>query len=197
LGFLDEYGNSQSLSEVLLSSFNAFDCEHHDLNDFFSNDCINYSYQLLGKTYYFTLVEDPKIIVCAFTIANDSIKTNLLPTPRKNKINRSIPNPKRLNSYPAALIGRLGVNKDFKRKGIDRELMDFIKSRFIDENNKTGCRFLVVDSYNESDPLSHYLRNDFQTLFELEEDEKKYTKVATGETLRTRLMSFDLIRLKS
>jgi GNAT superfamily N-acetyltransferase len=196
LGFLDEHCTFQPLTQVLLSSCIAFDCGHHDLNDFFASDCINYSNELLGKTYCFTLDENPMVIVCAFTIANDSIKTNLLPKPRKNKINRSIPNEKRLNSYPAVLIGRLGVNKDFKRKGIGKGLMDFIKSWFIDETNKTGCRFLVVDSYNEEDPLKYYLSNGFQYLFETEEDEKKYTGVMTSESLRTRLMQFDLIVLR-
>jgi GNAT superfamily N-acetyltransferase len=196
LGFLDEYCTFRPLTYELLSSCKAFDCEHPDLNDFFASDCINYSNELLGKTYCFTLDEEPTTIVCAFTIANDSIKTNLLPKPRKNKINRQIPNEKRLNSYPAVLIGRLGVNKDFKRKGIGKGLMDFIKSWFIDETNKTGCRFLVVDSYNEDTPLKYYSSNGFQYLFETEEDEKKYTGVTTSESLRTRLMQFDLIVLR-
>jgi hypothetical protein len=151
---------------------------------------------LLGKTYCFTLDEKSDTIVCAFTISNDSIKINLLPKPKKNKLNRSIPNEKRLNSYPAALIGRLGVSKDFKRMGVGKELMDFIKSWFIDGSNKTGCRFLVVDSYNETDPLNYYKRNEFQFLFETEEDEKKYTGIRTSDPLRTRLMQFDLIVLR-
>jgi GNAT superfamily N-acetyltransferase len=150
LSFLAEYCSFQPLSEGLLSKCIPFDCDHPDLNDFFTNDCINYSYQLLGKTYCFTLAEKPETIVCAFTIANDSIKANHLPNNKKNKINRNIPNPKRLGSYPAVLIGRLGVNKDYKGKGIGRKLMNFIKSWFIDDNNKTGCRYLVVDSYNEA-----------------------------------------------
>lgn len=196
MGFLDEHCTFRPLTRELLSSCKAFNCGHPDLNDFFTNDCINYSYELLGKTYCFTFDEQPDVIVCAFTISNDSIKTNLLPKPRKNKINRPIPNQKRLNSYPAVLIGRLGVNKYFKRKGIGNELMDFIKSWFIDETNKTGCRFLVVDSYNEDSPLKYYLGNGFQYLFETEDDEKKYTGVLTSESLRTRLMQFDLIILR-
>lgn len=174
MGFLDSYCTFRSLNEDLINSCIQLDCENPDLNDFFASDCIRYSHELLGKSYCFTLDENPSIIVCAFTIANDSIKTNILPKPRKNKINRLIPNSKRLNSYPAVLIGRLGVNKNFKRKGIGNELMDFIKAWFIDGTNKTGCRFLVVDSYNEHGPLNYYINNGFQYLFETEEEEKKY-----------------------
>jgi len=196
LGFLNEYCTFKPFSLELLSSCRQFDCEHVDLNEFFANDCINYSGELLGKTYCFSLDENPDIAICLFTISNDSIKTGLLPNSRKNKINRPIPNGKRMHSYPAVLIGRLGVNKDFKRKGIGKELMDFIKSWFIDSGNKTGCRFLVVDSYNEQEPLSYYLKNGFEYLFDNKEDEKSYTGIKTEEPLHTRLMYFDLIILK-
>lgn len=174
-----------------------FDCNHPDLNDFFANDCIDYSFQLLGKTYCFTLNENPSIIACAFTISNDSIKASLLPNNKKNKLNRAIPNPKRLGCYPAVLIGRLGVNKELQGKGIGLDLLNFIKAWFIDDNNKTGCRYLVVDAYNEPIPLKYYLGNGFQYLFDTEVDEKKYTGVNTSDPLRTRLMFFDLIVLKS
>lgn len=138
--------------------------------------------------------KNPKEIVCAFTLSNDSIKAKLLPKPSKNRINRSITNQKRgLKSYPAVLIGRLGVCIDYEGKGIGKELMEFIKAWFIDENNKTACRFLVVDSYNEKKPLSYYSKNGFKFIFDNETDEKTYTGVITTDPLETRLMYFDLL----
>ena len=92
---------------------------------------------------------DPSIIVCAATISNDSIKSNSLPNSRKKKVSKSIPREKQFRSYPAVLIGRLGVNADYHSKGIGKELMDFVKSWFIDTSNKTDCSFVIVDSYNE------------------------------------------------
>lgn len=92
-------------------------------------------------------------MVCAFTVSNDSIKVNTLPNNRKKKLVKSIPRKKHFRSYTAVLIGRLGVNQNFKGIGIGKELMDFIKSWFIGSNNKTGCRFLVVDAYNEPLPI--------------------------------------------
>lgn len=161
---------------------------------------LNYTSELLGKSYCFTFDDDENQIVAAFTISNDSIKTYTLPNSRKKKINTDIPRQKQMKSYPAVLIGRLGVNKDFRKiegeeKSIGDQLMDFIKFWFIDKNNKTGCRFIVVDSYNSDVPLNYYKRNGFIELFSSEEQEKEYTNLPEDRNLATRLLYFDLIIL--
>jgi len=195
MGFLEDNCTFSILSQDLIESCNAFDCGHDDLNDFFTNDSQSYSSQLLGKSYCFLLDENPKEIVCAFTISNDSIKTNNLPNNRKKRVNKEIPRVKHFRSYPAVLIGRLGVSDKYKQNGIGRELMDFIKSWFIDPENKTGCRFVVVDSYNEDIPLAYYQRNSFEFLFSSPEQEKEYMGLPEDYLLKTRLMYFDLIVL--
>tara|TARA_R110000868_G_scaffold200944_2_gene448513 strand:+ start:3042 stop:3521 length:480 start_codon:yes stop_codon:yes gene_type:complete len=149
----------------------------------------------------FTLDENPEIIVCAFTISNDSIKTFLLPNARKKKVIKDIPREKTMKSYPAVLIGRLGVNKKYRfiegeTERTGKQLMDFIKSWFIDGANKTGCRFIVVDSYNDVSPLRYYTENQFIPLFSSDEQEKEYTGIPIEAILATRLMYFDLIILK-
>lgn len=101
--------------ENILKNTSPFDCGNSDLNDFFASDVINYSSQLLGKSYCFTLDSDERQIVAAFTISNDSIKTISLPNARKKKINADIPRPKQMKSYPAVLIGRLGVSVQFRK----------------------------------------------------------------------------------
>lgn len=184
-------------NQEVLDTCKPFDCGHEDLNDFFLNDCILYSNELIGKSYCFTLDKNPEMIVCAFTISNDSVKVTDLPNSRKKKVNELIPRTKQFRSYPAVLIGRLGVNQAFKGKGIGPELMDFIKAWFIDGENKTGCRFIVVDSYNEPGPISFYAKCDFKTLFSTEAQEKEYLDMPQEDKLSTRLMYFDLIVLKS
>tara|TARA_B100001059_G_C17748369_1_gene535682 strand:- start:548 stop:1159 length:612 start_codon:yes stop_codon:yes gene_type:complete len=200
LGFLLDNCTLKLYNQELIDSCNPFDCDHEDLNDFFTNDVDNYSSELLGKTYCFTLDEDPTIIVCAFTISNDSIKTTHLPNSRKKKVIKEIPRPKHMRSYPAVLIGRLGVHKNYRNiegeeERTGKQLMDFIKSWFIDGANKTGCRFIVVDSYNEIGPLKYYTRNEFIPLFSTEEQEKEFTGLPSEAELSTRLMFFDLIVL--
>ncbi|MEO8255186.1 MAG: N-acetyltransferase, partial [Flavobacterium sp.] len=67
---------------------------------------------------------------------------------------------------------------------------------FIDGANKTGCRFIVVDSYNTSGPLKYYSDNGFAPLFSTEEQEKEFTGLDKSSVLETRLMFYDLILLK-
>lgn len=109
--------------EQAVSFCNPFDCGHADLNDFFQNDSLNYLNELLGKTYCFTSNENPKVIVAAFTIANDSIKTTHLPQARKQAVQKLIPRQKTMRSYPAVLIGRLGVSQQVSGKGIGTDIL--------------------------------------------------------------------------
>ncbi|MDR0893782.1 MAG: hypothetical protein LBN06_00535 [Prevotellaceae bacterium] len=112
----------------------------------------------------------------------------------KNRLQRHIVNPKRGRSYPAVLIGRLGVNCNFQGKfyHVGSQLMTFIKEWFRHEDNKTGCRFLVVDAYNDPRVLHYYESNGFAPLHKSEDDEKGYYDIAKEELLKTRLMYFDL-----
>ncbi len=95
------------------------------------------------------------------------------------------------------MIGRLGVSKEFTSLGIGTELLNFIKSWFIERDNKTGCRFIIVDSYNTNEALNFYKKNGFNFLFSSEEQEKIATDVSNDSQIKTRLMYFDLITLYS
>ena len=195
--FLESSCSFEVLDEELINSTKLFECSNLDLNDFFQNDCIAFANELMGKTYCFTLDSDTKNIVCSFTISNDSIKTSILPNARKKKVLKNIPSQKRFKSYPAVLIGRLGVSKEFTYLGISTELLNFIKSWFIEMDNKTGCRFIIVDSYNTNEALNFYKKNGFNFLFSSEEQEKTATDVSNDSQIKTRLMYFDLITLYS
>lgn len=86
-------------------------------------------------------------------------------------------NEKRLKSYPAVKICRLGADLSARGLGIGTSLLNMIKSYFLDDN-KTGCRFVTVDAYASAIPF--YISNGFSPL--TEEDEKA----------DTRLLYFDL-----
>ena len=74
--------------------------------------------------------------------------------------------------------------------------MDFIKSWFVDGNNKTGCRFIVVDAYNDDNVIRYYTNNGFTTLFSTKVQEKEYYQLDEFDILNTRLLYFDLIVLR-
>jgi len=177
--------------------FNEFDCGDEDLNDFFKNDANDFDKEMLGKSYCFTHKKD---IICIFTISNDAIKRNEIPADSYKEVKKDIPKEKpRLRSYPAVLIGRLGVKKNFEGQGIGTQVMDFIKAWIASEKNKTGCRFLVVDAYNNEKGLRFYKKyNDFVYLIENEKSEAEYLniKLKDGEHLHTRKMYFDLKKVR-
>lgn len=183
-------------------NLNGFDCGNDDLNEFFLNDAPNYIEQLLGKTYGFVLNEDPSQVVALFTISNDSVKTDSLPNSRKKKVNKQIPREKQFRSYPATLLGRLGVNQAFKgggEGGVGDQMIEFLKYWFVDPENKTGCRFLVVDAYNKDNVLAFYRRNHFNDLFSSDEQEFEFlypNREFEADVLKTRLLFFDLLDLK-
>ena len=79
-------------------------------------------------------------------------------------------------------------------------LTHFLKwsqSWFIDEENKTGCRFLIVDAYNCMVPLGFYQKNEFLFLFSTEQQEAENLGYDMTKSLHTRLMYYDLKKLTS
>ena len=190
------------LTEDVLQRCKGFTCKDEDITEFFTQDYADYAYQLLGKSYCF-VKSDTSEIVCAFTVANSSVKVDSLPPSLRNKINRKIPNAKRRPQYPAVLVGQLAVSDLFSGHHVGDELLDFIKSWFIDPLNKTGCRYVIVDAVNHPKVFDYYQRNGFKFLFSSDEEEwtflhnKVQEPVTPVEPMRTRLMYFDLIYLRT
>ena len=189
MNFLRDYCKLFSHTGEILS----FSCGDKDLDDFFNNDAIKYEQQLLGKSYSFRLNSDNSMVVCMFTLSNSSVDARNLPNNRRKKLIESIPHEKALSSYPATLIGRLGVNKEFAGKGIGTELVKFIKQLLLLPSNLTACRYLTVDAYNNIFVLKFYETNGFKTLFSSEIQEKNYIGFPQEKELKTRLMYFDLM----
>ncbi len=190
------------LTEEVLQQCKGFTCKDEDITEFFTQDYADYAYQLLGKSYCF-VKPDTSEIVCAFIVANSSVKVDSLPSNLRNKLNRKIPNAKRRPQYPAVLVGQLAVSDLFSGHHVGDELLDFIKSWFIDPLNKTGCRYVIVDAVNHPKVFEYYQRNGFKFLFSSDEEEwtflhnKGLEQTTPIEPMKTRLMYFDLIYLRT
>ena len=195
MAFLNDRCARVPLTPKVVAACAPFSCGNRDLDEFFATDYLDYAKQLMGKTYAFIEIDNLREIICAFTVSNASIFTNHLPNARRKRIGKDVPQQKRDMIYPAVLIGRLGVNSKFLRQHIGTELMQSIKSWFVDEDNKTGCRYLVVDAYNEDIPISYYKDNGFDFMFSTEEQEKQYRHITAPGQLHTRLMFFDLMQI--
>jgi len=169
-----------------------FDCGNADLNDFFNRDAIMYKQQMLSRTYFYRH-KSRGDVVCAFSFSASSIKTADLPGSRRKKVKEHVPREKSLKSYPAILIGRLGVATKFNGQGIGSQLINIIKT-YCFLNFPDFVRFLLVDAYNEPAVIRFYQKNYFIPVFSTDEQEKEAYRQQPEEELRTRYMFYDLIQ---
>jgi predicted GNAT family N-acyltransferase len=134
-----------------------FDCEDTDLNDFFLNISKNYSKDLIAVTY---IIENNDHTIGFFSILNDKISADEFRSRTAFDIfmSENFPPGKRLRSYPAVKIGRLAISQEYKYKGYGTMIIDFLIDSFTN-SNKTGCRYITVDAYQQS--LEFYKKNKF------------------------------------
>lgn len=144
-----------------------FDCGNNDLNEFFFEDSKGNSRELLAVTYAWNL--NGKTIAF-FSVSNDAIKSQ--DVENYNQFKKFLPHRKRYKTIPAVKIGRFAVHKDFRQSGYGTKILDFIKIWFV-TNNKTGCRFIVVDALAEALPF--YEKNRF--LFLNNDDKNKPIRI--------------------
>lgn len=172
-----------------------FDCGDEELNDFFNNKSLLFKQQLLAMTGFFRHDESGKV-VCAFSLSPNALKAKDLPNSRQKKVKQFVPREKTLQSYPAFLVGRLGVSQDFNGQGIGSQLIRYIKV-FCLNSYPDFCRFLVIDAYNSPTVLGFYSKSGFSTVFSTEEQEREAYKIKTDEELQTRYMFYDMIRWRN
>ena len=163
-------------------SVKKFNCGDRDLDDFILNRTAAFQKHLLAVSYACTdSVTGQVLAYCS--LANDRVALDNFKD--KTEFNRfrkksGFPNEKRLKSYPAVKLCRLGVDISAKKQRIGTTILNYIKSMFVIDN-KTGCRFLTVDAYLNAVPF--YEKNGFR--FMNSEDDDPHT----------RLMYFDLMDL--
>ena len=173
---LSDYKFTRLTSEIDLSLFN---CDDDDLNDFIRNDAWANLKELMAVTYLWIDNNNP---IAFISLINSKIEKDESVT-FWNLLSRPIPNTKRRKTYPAVLIGRLGVSVPYQCTGFGSQILTFLKAWFK-INNKTGCRFLVVDAYNKESVLHFYEKNGFKFL--TDKDKSNHT----------RIMFYDLIQFE-
>ena len=160
-----------------------FDCGDKDLNDFILNRAQAFQKYRLAVNYACVDSENAGRVLAYCSLAND--KVEMADFKDKTEFNRfrkerKFPNEKRLKSYPAVKLCRLGVDVCMKGNQIGSGMLDYIKSMFT-LDNKAGCRFLTVDAYLNAVPF--YVKNKFQVMSSEDNDP------------HTRLMYFDLMNI--
>lgn len=164
----------------------SFDCGDDDLNEFFRIDAYDHQAQLLTTTYYFqpTEVTEKNLFfpVAFVSLLNDiiAVTSDERKGTKKHfykclKKKEGIPHPKRnYPSFPAVKIGRLGVSSGFQGEDIGTTLLNMVKELFLIEN-RTGCRYLTVDAYNNEKTMNFYEKNEFEPLWD--EDKEKAQRI--------------------
>lgn len=160
-------------------SFTGFSCGREDLDDYILNDAQTHDQKLLSKTYSFHLKDGGALSLAVgfVSLANDAIRLS------NRKKQRLFPSSLQYRTYPAVKICRLGTRQEHQRQGIGSYILWALKCLFLTEN-RTGCRFVTVDAYNDPPTLTFYQRNDFEIL--TEEDAKSPTRALFCDLLRFR-----------
>lgn len=153
----------------------SFDCGDCDLNEYFHEDAFFHREEFITQTYYLHLSKYPDIAIALLDFCNDSVKLNSY----RDAI--EIDERKRYPNLPAVKLTRFGVQKEYQRMSIGSHVLNMIKELFVTDN-RTGCRFVTVDAYNNSDALGFYTKNGFKPFTDKDKDNK------------TRALFFDLKR---
>lgn len=211
MGYLLDNCRFGRLTSEIINQCQPYTCSKNaDIDSFFHDNTPDnyrdYWLEMMGTTHcFFTDEKDnttqPKM-VCAFSLSNSSLRTDILPNNRRNRLNRSIPNAKRRFQYPAILIGELCVFDGFGYKtfgyNIADEMMNLIKTIAIDPDNNSSSRYLIVDALNSPEVIGYYIRNGFEFLFASDEEELEHLRGSYSRDIqicKTRLMFFDLVVL--
>ena len=141
----------EKLSKHSLEYIKDFDCGDEDLNDFILRDSFIYEEKLLAKTYLVFI--DEKGLIGYFSLLNDKIQKSddISKSEWNKKIKEDLSYKKNsLLELPSLKVGRLAVDKNFQKKQYGGNIVSLLKKTFSSENNRTGCKYITVDSYKKS-----------------------------------------------
>jgi len=168
------------IDSITLGRINQFDCEDEKLNSFLFKKAIPYQAELLSTT---TIILEKNRAIGYYSLLTDNLKiskTQFESNPSfKKKIKELVSFEKRfVTTFPAIKIGRLGIDKQYKGKGLGKLIVNSIIIDAIKINNQIGCKFITVDAYQTSTQFYEKLGFKYLTTSE--------------EKINTRIMYFDL-----
>ncbi len=160
-----------------------FDCGDYDLNEYFQQEALLNMMALVGQPYFLYENSTDEIIpVALIDLCNDAVRKESSKRQPGYKDVIDIHETKQFPFLPAVKITRIGVAKQFQRHNFGSHLLNMVKRLFLTEN-RTGCRFITVDAYNNPNVTQFYAKNDFKFFYDKDQNNK------------TRSMFFDLKRL--
>jgi hypothetical protein len=133
--------------------FKDFQCEKIGYADFVKNpqEALKYQEENLGVTYVFKHKGCP---IGYVTLAMGALSRSGLPEKRRTQ--KPFPN------IPSLLLGQMARDSSLKRQGIGKIMVDFTFDMAQKLAQKTGCRFVIVDS--ERDKENTYQSFGFESI---------------------------------
>lgn len=101
--------------------------------------------------------EETNLLKGYYTLANNSIPQNLIPTEFKKKLSKSY------TSIPTTLLGRLAIDNRFQGKGIGKLLLIDALNRSYEISKSIGSFAVIVDPIDE-DAEKFYTKYGFINL---------------------------------
>jgi GNAT superfamily N-acetyltransferase len=132
----------------------SFDCtvngkDEQGLQEFIIKEAREYQERNLGVTY---LVELNGAVVAFLTVAMTSI---LVERMREEEKVAGVP----FGNYPALLVGRLAVDRQFRHKKIGSKICSWCLGLARDLSKRVGCRYVALHALDAVVPF--YTRNFF------------------------------------
>jgi len=137
-----------------------FDCDDADLNEYFHIDAVHHREDLLTQTFSLELSKYPGFVIALLDFCNDVINLDKL---KANHPDIGTRYDYHYRNLPAVKLTRLGVLKELQGQSIGTKVLNMVK-RFFITDNRTGCRFITVDAYNNNRVLNFYHKNGFVPL---------------------------------
>jgi len=148
------------MTEIIFEQFNKdFDITQYNfdsgisiINNFLFNELNDY----LKENYlqaYLLKDEKKKKIIGYLTLSAASLHRNSKETKKRFK---------KRGYIPAILVGRLGIDKDFRRKKFGTFLMLKAQNIGIEISKSIGCKILIADARTTRETLYFYLKLKFK-----------------------------------
>lgn len=114
----------------------GFDCGHDVLNRYLTTQATQDVRRNFAQTY--VLVQHNRNVIGYYTLSASMIEHAHLPVAAREKLPRY--------PIPAALIGRLAVDKRYQRQGLARKLLGDALHRAVAMSKTIGIHAVVVDA---------------------------------------------------
>lgn len=119
-----------------------FDCGETSLNNYLQQYARQNVKHRINKVFVATDINSPKTILGYYTICAGSVRAGDLPHAQK----RRLPN----YPVPVALLGRLGVDKNYQGQGLGSILLADAIKRVEQASEVLAVYAIVVDALNQS-----------------------------------------------